>query len=110
MQYNISEIRQNLDEISQVIAKTVPVESIYLFGSYAYGTPHDKSDVDLYVVFKDEMPIREIEAIHNISMAIETIRNKSMDILGIKQNRFLVRKKYATLERKIEREGIKLYG
>jgi len=56
------------------------------------------------------MPIREIEAIHNISMAIEPIRNKSIDILGIKQNRFLVRKKYATLERKIEREGVKLYG
>ena len=107
---NIADIRQNLDEISQVIAKTVPVEFIYLFGSYANGTPHEKSDVDLYVVFKDEMPMREIEAIHNISMAIEPLRNKSMDILGIKQNRFLVRKKYATLERKIEREGIKLYG
>ena len=50
MQDNISEIRQNLDEISQIIAKTVPVESIYLFGSYAYGTPSKDSDVDLVTV------------------------------------------------------------
>jgi predicted nucleotidyltransferase len=32
------DIKQNLDEISRIIAETVPVESIYLFGSYAYGT------------------------------------------------------------------------
>ena len=27
------DIKQNLDEISQIIVETVPVESIYLFGS-----------------------------------------------------------------------------
>ena len=48
---NNSAIRQNLDEISQIIAQTVPVESLYLFGSYAYGTPCKDSDLDLYVVF-----------------------------------------------------------
>jgi predicted nucleotidyltransferase len=36
MQNSIDDIKQNLDEIAQIIAKTVPVESIYLFGSYAY--------------------------------------------------------------------------
>jgi len=39
MQDNMSDIKQNLDEVAQIIAKTVPVESIYLFGSYANGTP-----------------------------------------------------------------------
>ena len=110
MQDSISEIMKNLDEISQVIAKTVPVESIYLFGSYAYGTPNKESDLDLYVVFKDEMPMRELDAITVISRAIRPLKNMPMDILGLKQNRFHVRKKYATLERKIEREGLKLYG
>ena len=110
MQNNISEIRQNLDEISQIIAQTVPVELIYLFGSYAYGTPSKDSDVDLYIVFKDELPMREIEAIHSIRLAINPINKMPMDLLGLKQNRFHIRKQYATLERKIEREGIKLYG
>ena len=110
MNNNISEIRQNLDEISQVIAKTVPVESIYLFGSYAYGTPNKDSDVDLYIVFKDELPMREIEALTAIRIAIDSVKKNHVDLLGLKQNRFHDRKLYATLERKIEREGIKLYG
>ena len=107
---NIDDIKQNLDEISQIIAKTVPVESIYLFGSYAYGTPNKDSDLDLYVVFKDELPMRELDAITAISIAIDSVKKMPMDILGLKQNRFHDRKMYATLERKIAREGIKLYG
>jgi predicted nucleotidyltransferase len=110
MQKNIDDIKHNLDEISQIIAKTVPVESIYLFGSYAYGTPNNDSDLDLYVVFKDELPMRELDAITAISMAIDPVRKMPMDILGLKQNRFHDRKLYATLERKIVREGVKIYG
>ena len=110
MQGNLSDLRQNLDQISQIIAETVPVESIYLFGSYAYGTPNKDSDLDLYVVFKDEMEMRELDAIDAIRMAIYPVKKMSMDILGLKQNRFHARKMYATLERKIVREGKKLYG
>jgi predicted nucleotidyltransferase len=110
MQNNISEIKQNLDKISKIITETVPVESIYLFGSYAYGTPNKDSDLDLYVVFKDEMQIRELDAITAIDIAIAPLKNMPVDILGLKQNRFHNRKLYATLERKIAREGIKLYG
>jgi uncharacterized protein len=110
MQKNIDDIRHNLDEIAQIIAKTVPVESIYLFGSYAYGTPNKDSDLDIYVVFKDELPMRELDAITAISRAIRPVKKMPMDILGLKQNRFHDRKLYATLERKIVREGVKLYG
>jgi predicted nucleotidyltransferase len=110
MQNNILEIKQSLDEISQIIAQTVPVESIYLFGSYAYGKPHKDSDLDLYIVFKDEMQIRELDAITAIDIAIAPVKKMPIDILGLKQNRFHDRKLYATLERKIAREGIKLYG
>ena len=116
MQNNISEetpladIKQNLDEISQIIVETVPVESIYLFGSYAYGTPSNNSDLDLYVVFKDEMQLRELDAIRSIRKAIFPIKKMSMDILGLKQKRFHIRKNYATLEGKIVKEGVKLYG
>ena len=105
-----TDLNQNLAEISQIIANTVPVESIYLFGSYANGTQNKDSDLDLYVVFKDEMPIRELEAIDAIRLAIYPVKKMPMDILGLKQNRFLERKIHATLERKIAREGIKLYG
>ena len=104
------DLMQNLAEISQVIADTVPVEAIYLFGSYAYGTPNKDSDVDLYVVFKDEMAMRELDAIDAINMAISPVKKRPTDVLGLKQNRFNDMKLYATLERKIAREGVKLYG
>ena len=107
---DISGIRQELEEITQVIATTVPVETIYLFGSYAYGTPHKDSDLDIYIVFKDEMPMRIIEAIHSIRFAMASMKTRSIDFIGLKQNRFLYKKNYATIERKIAREGIKLYG
>ncbi|MDR0324084.1 MAG: nucleotidyltransferase domain-containing protein [Treponema sp.] len=100
----------NLEEITQIIAKTVPVESIYLFGSYAAGTPNKDSDLDLYVVFKDEMPMRVLDALTEIHRAISPAHKMSMDILGAKQKRFDYCKIYATLERKIAREGVKLYG
>ena len=110
MQNNISNIKQELDVITKVIADTVPVEAIYLFGSYAYGTPQKDSDLDLYIVFSDDLPMRELDAIFAIRKAIAPVKKKPMDIIGLKQNRFLYRKQYATLERKIAREGIKLYG
>ena len=62
------------------------------------------------MVDKDEMPMRELDALTAIRIAIDPVKNMPMDILGLKQNRFHDRKLYATLERKIVREGIKLYG
>jgi len=40
----------------EIIEKLKPLNlsKIILFGSYAYGTPHKDSDIDLYVVTKDE--------------------------------------------------------
>ena len=107
---DINSVKQQLGVITQIIAETVPVESVYLFGSYAYGTPNKDSDLDLYIVFKDEMPMRELDAIRSVRMAIYPFKKMPMDILGLKQNRFDDRKLYATLERKIVREGVKLYG
>jgi predicted nucleotidyltransferase len=110
MQSDIPGIKQELDTITKIIADTVPVEAIYLFGSHAYGTPHKDSDLDLYVVFKDDLPVRELDAIFAIRTAIAPVKNMPLDVIGLKLNRFLDRKIYATLERKIAREGVKLYG
>lgn len=40
----------------EIIERLKPLdpEKIILFGSYAYGTPTDGSDIDLYVVTKDD--------------------------------------------------------
>jgi predicted nucleotidyltransferase len=103
-------VRAELDALTKVIVETVPVEQVYLFGSYAYGTPHKDSDLDLYLVFKDDLPMREMDALLAAREAIDPVQTMPIDLLGLKLNRFLDRKTDATLERKIAREGVKLYG
>jgi predicted nucleotidyltransferase len=110
MANDISAIKPELDRLTKIIVDTVPVEQVYLFGSYAYGTPDKDSDYDFYVVLKDTSPLREIEAMSAIDLATFRVRTKPLDILALKLNRFLFRKEQPTLERTIFREGIKLYG
>jgi len=50
MMKNIQEIKQ---EIAECLGPLDP-EKIILFGSYAYGNPAEESDVDIYVVTRDE--------------------------------------------------------
>lgn len=39
-----------LDEVVKRITESIHPEKIYLYGSHAYGTPHEDSDVDLLVL------------------------------------------------------------
>jgi predicted nucleotidyltransferase len=103
-------VKQEINLLTDVIVRTVPVEEIYLFGSYAYGTPHSDSDLDLYVVLKDDTEMREMDAMLEIGKAISRKKSMPVDILASKKNRFLDRKEAPTLERQIEQQGIKVYG
>ena len=42
-----------LDEIVRRIVTVLQPETIYLYGSHAYGQPHEDSDVDLLVVLRE---------------------------------------------------------
>jgi len=44
-----------LNNIKESILKYVPAKYIYLFGSYAYGNPTEKSDIDIYIVTPDDV-------------------------------------------------------
>jgi len=45
---------QKIQEVADKIAKEYQPEKIILFGSYAWGTPHKDSDVDLFVIKETE--------------------------------------------------------
>ncbi|MEA2099440.1 MAG: nucleotidyltransferase domain-containing protein [Campylobacterota bacterium] len=49
----IIDIEKVKDEIIERL-KPLDPDKVILFGSYAYGTPNEDSDIDLYVVTKDE--------------------------------------------------------
>lgn len=66
----------------EIIERLKPLDpdKIILFGSYAYGTPNEDSDIDLYVVTKDEFipqSWREKSEIHlKIARAMQDILQK----------------------------------
>jgi predicted nucleotidyltransferase len=105
-----TELQSELDILKEIIIRTVPVEQIWLFGSYAYGTPHKDSDLDLYVVLKDDMETREIDAAIKILGAIGRVKTMPVDIIANKKSEYLRLTTGPTMERKIAREGVKIYG
>jgi predicted nucleotidyltransferase len=105
-----SNIENELDTLKEIIIRTVPVEQIWLFGSYAYGTPHKDSDLDLYVVLRDDIQMRLIDAAITIRLAIGRKKTMPVDVVTNTLGRYKERSKFPTLERTVEREGIKIYG
>ena len=61
--------------------KPLDPDKIILFGSYAYGTPNEDSDIDLYVVTKDEFIPQDfkerMDLASKISNAIDSIRDRT---------------------------------
>ncbi len=99
-----------------IVEKLLPLKpnKIILFGSYAYGTPTEESDIDLYVVTSDDtMPEnwKEKSNIHQI------IVNKLKDIMqqyptDIITHTQAMHEKFIEMDsmfsRKILNDGIKL--
>ena len=103
-------VDSELATLKEIIVNTVPVEEIYLFGSYANGVPHKDSDLDLYVVLNDNVQMRLIDAVTKIRLAIGRKKTMPVDILVNTFSRYHERAEGPTIERTINREGIKIYG
>jgi predicted nucleotidyltransferase len=103
-------VKAELDLLRDIIVQTLPVERIILFGSYAYGVPHKDSDLDLYVVLQEGVEMREIDAMIAIGQAMCRKKTMPVDIIVGKPATFAKRKNLPTIERKIDREGVVLYG
>ena len=104
------EVQAELDKLTGLIVNAVPVDRIYLFGSYADGTPRKDSDLDLYVVLKDEVQMRALDAGLQIRLAIARKKSMPVDIIAKKKEDFESRLDDITLERKVNRDGIRIYG
>jgi len=102
-------MNNEITKIKDAIIAAVDIEKLYLFGSYAYGTPREDSDYDFYMVIPNGT-VRPIDAMGDAHMAMwETDVDKSIDILAGTVEIFNRRSQGVTLERKIAREGVLLY-
>ena len=103
------DIQSNLQTMVNVVKKIVPLRKAYLFGSYAYGQPHQDSDYDLYFVV-DKIEGSRYDAIAEIKMALYETTQNSIDVLLSTEDRFDSRKDYrGTLEYKVAKDGVVLY-
>jgi len=101
---------------NEIVERLKPLDpdKIILFGSYAYGTPNEDSDIDLYVVTKDEFMPQSFRENMNIklkvSKAIDDICKKyPTDLIThtrAMHNKFI--KLDSMFSRKILKEGISL--
>jgi predicted nucleotidyltransferase len=67
---NNEEVRKHIKDLCEQIVRAVQPQKIILFGSQAYGTPHEDSDVDLLVIMPFQIsPHRQA---FNIRMQVET--------------------------------------
>ena len=104
-------ITQDIKTITETIRKAVPAEKIYLFGSYAYGTPHENSDYDFYVVVPDGT-MRPMEAMQKAQLALarKMRRTIPIDILAATNSDFdHMRQKLNTVEKLVDQKGVLLY-
>ena len=71
--------QSQIQSVADKIAEQFQPERIILFGSYAYGTPNEDSDVDLLVV----MPFEGKSVRKSIEIEAEVHQGFPMDLIAI---------------------------
>jgi predicted nucleotidyltransferase len=101
---------QNLLETAtqRLVAEFEP-EQVWLYGSHAWGNPHDDSDVDLLVVVphSDETPIRRAQRAHR---CLRGLRMPKDVLVETRQEVDRVKERKTSLENIIFTRGRRLYG
>lgn len=84
-------------------------EQVWLYGSHAWGNPHDDSDVDLLVVVpdSDESPIRRSQRAHR---CLRGLRMPKDVLVETRQEVDRVKELKTSLENIILSRGRRLYG
>jgi predicted nucleotidyltransferase len=102
-------IEEKLNEIKETILKYVPAKYIYLFGSYAYGEPHEYSDIDVYVITPDNVD-NFLELYGKIKVDLGRKDIFFIDLLLCRESDYNHRKTRYILERTICDKGKLVYG
>jgi len=90
------------------IEKKEEIQKIYLFGSYAYGKPTKKSDLDLCVVTSDNYS--KYDCVVDVHYALKAIGIKyGYDLLVYKCSQFYNSKNPESVENTIINKGVLLY-
>ena len=100
-------IQTALDTYVSFISSLEGVLKIYLFGSLAYGTQHENSDIDLMVVIDDKLDAYKM--MHRISTGLIGKRIIPLDVLVNRKSAFSEAAERLTIQNHIRSEGVLLY-
>jgi predicted nucleotidyltransferase len=98
-----------LTTATQRLVREFQPEQIWLYGSHAWGEPHEDSDVDLLVVVpqSDESPIRRSQRAHR---CLRGLRMPKDVLVETRQEVDRVKDLGTSLENVIFARGRRLYG
>jgi len=102
--------KEILEDIKNRLVKAYNPVAIYLFGSYAWGTPNEESDLDLLVVVETsneksyERPITGYRALRGLELIAKDL------IVQTKEEFERRSREITTLEYKIKKDGELLYA
>jgi predicted nucleotidyltransferase len=99
-----------INSLTNRITSQFSPSKIFLFGSYAFGTPTSDSDLDLCIVTNLEGK-RKLDIIRAVRREITAVLHGALDILVYGDEEFAQRSALQnTLEHKIAKEGKLLHG
>ena len=101
-------LAERIDIIKDSILKNVPAKYIYLYGSYAYGNPTEKSDLDIYLVTPDNVS-NTLEIYSKIMADLSLKKIFYVDLLLNRESVFNKRKIENLLEEIISQKGKLIY-
>ena len=101
-------ISTTIETIKETILNHIPVKSMYLFGSYAYGEPTEESDIDIYLVLPDEVgKLLDIYAKIKVELSLKNIF--LVDLLLNRESVFKDRVNKFYLEEAVYQKGKLIY-
>lgn len=98
-----------IEKVKNRLVKAYNPESIYLFGSYAWGTPTEDSDLDLLIVVDEsdeksfKRPLAAYDALFGMNIAKDIIVYTKQEFDTISKNK-------TTLGFKIKKDGKLIYA
>ena len=101
-----TQIQEAINTYVEIISSDNDVAQIYLFGSCAYGEPHERSDIDLMVVIDDTL--HTIKKSTTLRRNLRGYRTVPMDMLVNRISDFEKSQAFPSIQKLIKEQGLLL--